>query len=147
MKKIQLFISTLVLVFAIHTVAVAQSVSLTGEFKKSFNETVQKVQKTENANEKRELLNNSFEKMVNTIDRVASLADFSEEKNAQLDSYKSGITDMQNELNGIDGFAAVPDANLDDFSNYSQQFIEQADRTITIGITTALLILIILLLL
>lgn len=147
MKNSKLYLSTLVLLFAVHSVSIAQTVSLTGEFKKDFNETVQKVQQTENADEKRDLLNNSFDKMIKTIGHVASLTDFSEEKSSQLNSYKTGIADMQNELNGINGFTAVPDANLDNFSNYSQQFIEQADRTLTIGVTTALLILIILLLL
>lgn len=147
MKKTQLLIPTIVLALAIQSVAVAQSVSLTETFKKNFNETVQKVQDTENADEKRAMLNESFVKMINAIDRVEAVADLSEDKSALLESYKFGIAEMQNELNGLDGFDGVPDADLDEFSNYSQQFMEQADRTVTIGLTAALLIVLILILL
>ncbi len=85
-------------------------------------------------------------KMIKALDRIESLATLSEEESAELASYKLGLTDKLNELNGLDGFDEIVDEDLDDFSNYSQDFIEQANRTITIGVTTALLILIILLL-
>lgn len=147
MKKLYLFITTIFLVFAIQSVAIGQSVDLTETFKKSFNETVQKVQSTEDADEKRMLLNDSFSNMITVIERIESKANLSEDELAQLKAYKSDIQEKKAELNGIDNFDKVLDKNLNDFSDYSQQYFEQADKTITIGVTAALLIVLILLLL
>lgn len=147
MKTIRLLLTTAFLMFAVQSMAVAQTVDITETFKKHFNETVQQVQETENADEKRVILNDSFTKMTTVLDRIESRVDLSEEETAQLQSYKLGIEEKLNELNGLDGFDEVQDEDLDDFSNFSQDFMEQADRTVTIGVTTALLILIILLLL
>lgn len=147
MKTIRLLITTAFLVFAIHSITNAQTVDVTEMFKKHFNETVQQVQQTESADEKRVILNESFTKMITAIDRIDSQANLTEDETAQLQSYKLGIAEKQNELNGLDGFDEVQDEDLEDFSNFSQDFMEQADRTVTIGVTTLLLILIILLLL
>lgn len=147
MKKIQLFITTIILLFAIQTVAIAQSSNITETFKKHFNETVQQVHDTENADEKRSILNNSYNKMLTALERIESKAILSEDELGQLRSFKNEIEGMQNELNGLDGFTEIQDEELIDFSEYSQQYFEQANRTVTIGVTTALLIIIILLLL
>lgn len=129
------------------SVAVAQSVNLTETFKKSFNETFEEVQYTESADEKRTILNEKFSKMINVIDRIESKANLSEDESNQLSSYKAGLLEKQNELNGLDGFDEILDEDLDDFSEYSQQFFEQANRTITIGVGTAILIAVLLLVL
>jgi chromosome condensin MukBEF ATPase and DNA-binding subunit MukB len=147
MRTIRLTMAAIFILFAIQSVAVAQSTNITETFKKHFNETVQQVQQTENSDEKRMILNESFTKMIIAIERIESRANLSEDEIAQLHSYKLGIEEKQNELNGLDGFDEVLDEDLDDFSNFSQDFVEQANRTITIGVTTLLLIIIILLLL
>lgn len=147
MKKIHLIAVTVFLAFAIQSVAVAQSVNITETFKKSFNETVQEVHKTDSAAEKRTLLNESFNKMTAAIERIESKANLSEEESAQLKSFKSDIQAKKSELNGTDGFDRVMDKNINNFSDYSQQYFEQADKTITIGLTAALLIILILILL
>jgi len=139
--------SSIILLFAVQSIALAQTTSITETFKKHFNETVQQVHQSEDADEKRSILNGSFSKMIHAIDRIESRANLSEDEIAQLQTYKLGIEEKQNELNGLDGFDDVQDEDLDDFSNFSQDFMEQADRTVTIGVTTVLLILIILLLL
>lgn len=147
MKKLHITTIFIFLVFVVQSVAVAQSINLTETFKKSFNETVQKVNKTENATQKRMLLNKSFSKMMVAIERIESKANLSKEESAQLASFKSEIQDKKSELNGTDGFDKVLDKDLNDFSDYSQQYFEQADRTVTIGLTAALLIVLILILL
>jgi preprotein translocase subunit SecF len=147
MRTLHLITVSFFLVFAIQSIAVAQSVNLTETFKKSFNETVQEVHKTADATEKRALLNESFSKMTVAIERIESKANLSEEEIAQLKTYKSEIQEKKSELNGTDGFDKVLDKDLNDFSDYSQQYFEQADRTITIGLTAALLIVLILILL
>ncbi len=147
MKTIRLFATSILLIFAVQSMAFAQSSNVMETFKIQFNETVQQVHQTEIADEKRITLNDSFSKMIIAIDRIESLTNLSEDEIAQLQSYRLGIVEKQNELNGLDGFDEVLDEDLDDFSNYSQQFIEQANRTITIGVSTLVLILILLLIL
>src|SRR5690625_3744918 len=104
------------------------SQSLTEILKTHMNETVQAVKEAESADEKRSILNESFTDMLTAV-------------------LKDNITAKSNQLNGLDGYDKVGDEELDDFSDYSQQDMEQANRTITISLTTALLIIIILLLL
>jgi hypothetical protein len=146
MKTIRFITASIFLLFAAQSMAVAQSTNITETFKKHFNETVQQVQQTENADEKRFILNESFTKMLTSIDRIESMATLSDDESALLSAYKNDLLEKKNELNGLDGFDRVLDEDLDEFSNFSQDFMEQANRTITIGVTTALLILIILLL-
>ncbi len=147
MKTIRLIISSILLLFAVQSMAQAQSTDITETFKKHFNKTVQQVEETESADQKRILLNESFAKMLEAVDRIESRANLSKDEIAQLNSFENGILEKKNELNGSDGFDKVADEDLDDFSEYSQDFMEQADKTLTIGLTTALLIVIILLLL
>lgn len=144
MKKL---ITTICVVFAFQSVALAQSINLTETFKESFNETVQKVKSTEDADKKRILLNDSFINMITAIERIESKANLSDDEIAQLKAYKSDIQKKKAELNGKNDFDKVQNKALNDFSDYSQQYFEQADRTITIGLTAALLIVLILLLL
>lgn len=146
MRTLYTILASVVLVCAIQTVSFAQSANVTETFKKHFNETVQEVHDTDDADEKRAILDESFNKMLSAIDRIESMASLSEDEIAGLNSFKHGITEKLSELNGLDGFDEINDEDLDDFSNFSQDFVEQADRTVTIGVTTALLILIILLL-
>lgn len=147
MRTIKLIATSVILLFAIQSMAVAQSTNITETFKKHFNETVQQVYQTDNADEKRVILNESFTKMITTLDRIESMGNLTENEIAQLNSFRSDISDKQNELNGLDGFDEVMDEDLEDFSEFAQDFMEQANRTVTIGATTLLLIIIILLLL
>ena len=140
-------VTTLLLLFALQSMALAQSTDITEVFKKHFNETVQEVQQTDDAEDKRVILNESFNKMITALDRIESRANLTEDEQSQLNSFRSDIAERQNELNGLDGFDEIVDEDLDDFSNFSQDFMEQANRTITIGASTLVLIIILLLLL
>lgn len=147
MKKINYFITGIIFIAALQSVAAAQTSDVTETFKKHFNETVQKVHETENVDEQRDILNTSYNKMISALERIESKVDLSEDELAQLNSYKSGIEEKQNELNGLNGLNEVQDEDLLDFSEYSQQYIEQANRTITLSVSTALLIIILIILL
>ncbi len=147
MKTARFIIYTAALLMAFQTVANAQQHSLTETFKQHFSETVQEVKSTDNTTKKRHILNESFDKMLSAIDRIEDRANLSEEDLAALETFKNDIQDKKSELNGLDGFDEIVDEDLDDFSDYSQQMMEQANRTLTISLTTALLIIIILLLL
>lgn len=146
MKKIYFFITTIFLV-AIQSLAIAQTSNITETFKNHFNETVQMVHETEDVDEKRDILNTSFSKMITALERIESRVDLSEDELTRLDLYKNEIEQKQNELNGVDGFNEIQDEDLLDFSEYSQQYFEQANRTITLSVSTALLVIILLILL
>src|SRR5690625_3411398 len=121
--------------------------SLTEILKTHMNETVQAVKEAESADEKRSILNESFTDMLTAVEKIEEKAELSDREKEQLAVLKDNITAKSNQLNGLDGYDKVGDEELDDFSDYSQQDMEQANRTITISLTTALLIIIILLLL
>lgn len=147
MKTLQTLLVSILLMCAFQTSAYAQSTNVSESLKKHFNQTVQDVQKAEHPDEKRAILNESFHKMIHVLERIESAASLTADEHAGLETYKLGLTEKLSELNGEDGFNEIVDEDLDDFSQFSQDFIEQANRTITIGATTALLVLIILLLL
>lgn len=146
MKALHSVLAAMLVVFAIQSISYAQSSNVTESLKNHFNETVQAVHETDDVDEKRTILDDSFNRMITALNRIESLATLTEEENSVLLSYKFDLTEKQSELNGMDGFDEVMDDDLNDFSDYSQNFIEQANRTLTIGVSTAVLILIILLL-
>ena len=148
MTKMKMFsVLTLILMLGV-SVQTVSAQNLNEVLKEHMNETVQLVKAADTADEKRSILNDSYEKMLETVRLIEEKASLSEEESAQLALLKSEITDRSNQLNGLDGYEQISDEDLDDYSDYSQQSMEQANnRTITIGLTTALLIVIILLLL
>lgn len=147
MKTFQLLVFSITLSLGVHTIAIAQSGNISETFKQHFNETVQEVHKADNAEAKRDILNDSFSKMITAIEQIETKTNLTDDEIAQLESYKNDIQEKKNELNGLNGFDEVVDEDLDDFSSYSQQFLEQANRVITISLGTAILIGLILLLL
>ena len=147
MKTLYSIFASLLMICAIQTESFSQSVNITESFKKHFNETVQAVHETDNAEKKRVILNESLHKMISTLDRIESLVSLTGDESARLLSLKFDLTEKLNELNGLDGYDQIVDQDLNDFSNFTQDMMEQANRTVTIGASTALLILIILLIL
>jgi len=147
MKKLILPFLLVTIALGAHVTATAQNHSLTETLKEHMNETTEHVKASENADEKREILNESFDKMMKVVDKIETKAQLSGDELAQIQLLKDEIQERSNELNGLDGYDEVADADLDDFSDYSQQMMEQANRNITLSLTTALLIVIILLLL
>lgn len=147
MRTTLLTISSIFFLCASYSIAIAQPSNITETFNKQFNETFQQVQQTNNADEKRELLNESFTQMITTVNRVQSLSTLKEKDSVQLNAFKNDLQQKQNELNGLDGSDKVSDEDLDEFSSSSQDLIQNANRTVTIGLGTALLIILILILL
>lgn len=147
MNKVKHVIFFSVLILLAHSHVMAQSTNLTETFKEHFNETVQQVKTAYTAVEKRAILNNSFTRMLTAVEKIDTQAVLSDSEREKLTALKVEIQDRQNELNGADGYDEIADEELDNFTDYSQQAMEQANRNITISLTTALLIVIILLLL
>ena len=114
--------------------------------KKHINSVVEKVEETESPIQKREILDRSLEDMIQAIEKVSEKKSVSESDKKGLAVFKDNLVDRKNELNGLNGFKKVPNNQLNQYANYIQQNVEQADA-VTISVTTALLIVIILLLL
>jgi hypothetical protein len=117
-----------------------------GELKKYFSNVASKVKATENTDEKRKILNESFQNMFDAMEKVESSWLISKEDRAGINQLKSNLQEKQNELAGINGYERVPDAQLNAFSQYVVQDMEQA-LSITISLLALVLIIILVVLL
>jgi len=120
--------------------------SAQGKIQNYFNEAACKVKATEDPSQKREILSTRIQDMSSALERVRGSSIVSEADLAGIDRTRATLQEKQNELAGTDGYTRVPDDQLNAFSDYIVQDMEQADKTITIGVITALLILIIIIL-
>lgn len=136
----------LILISATFLNVQAQSTDAHDKLKAEINEMVENVEKAETVTEKRHILNTTFDNLITTFDRVQSMDRIPETDKKALAAFKNSIQDKKDELNGTEGYEKVPDHELNDFAQFVQQDLEQADRFITISVTTALLIILILLL-
>jgi len=114
---------------------------------KYFNDTACKVKATTDPIQKREILDKSLQTMSKALDKVQSLPLISKEDRAGIDRFKAALQEKQDELTGINGYERVSDAQLNAFSDYVVQDMEQAAQTVTISLVSVLLIIIILILL
>ncbi|MEP1306459.1 MAG: hypothetical protein ABJK11_05295 [Balneola sp.] len=146
MKKFILSILTLAFIGFVSPVNAQSGIDAEAKFKKHINNMVKSVEKAESPDQKREILNNSFDDLIGAIEKVEGMSVVPEADKKGLTTLKADIQDKKDELNGINGFQPVQSKNLNNFANFVQQDMEQAD-TVTIGVTTLLLIIIILLLL
>lgn len=147
MKALRISLSLIIFLAISQSPAISQSTDLAETFKKHMNETVQEVKNEDNPEKKRAILDRSFNKMFTAIDKIESNATLSDKELAQLQAFKENIVEKSNQLNGRKDYDRISGVDLDEFSDYVQQDMEQADRILTISLTTALLIVIILLLL
>jgi hypothetical protein len=111
-----------------------------GEFQKYFSDVASNVKATNDPAEKRAILNRSFQTMSKALDLVRNSPSISKDEAAGIDRFKGSLQEKQDELTGINGFVRVPDVQLNAFSNYVVQDMEQADQVITISVVTLLLI-------
>ena len=116
------------------------------ELQKYFNGTANKVKATENASEKRKILNESFQTMSEALDMVQSSGLMSKDDLVGIDRFKTTLQEKQDELEGSNGFERVSDEQLNAFSDYVVQDMEQADVIVTVSLVTLLLIAILLVL-
>jgi len=116
------------------------------DIQKYFNDTACKVKATDGPAQKREILNKSLQTMSKALDMVQSSPLISKDDRAGIDRFKAVLQEKQDELAGLNGYERVPDAQLNAFSDYVVQDMEQASKTITISLVTLLLIIIIVIL-
>lgn len=113
---------------------------------KYFNAVACKVKATDDPVQKREILNRSLQTMSRALDRIDGAGLISQDDHAGIDNFKAALQEKQNELMGSNGYERVADAQLNAFSDYVVQDMEQAARQISISLVAALLIVIILIL-
>ena len=140
MKAVAGFL-TLLMVFAFTISANADGKD---KIKNYFSKTAVKVNTTELASEKREILNESFQNMFNVIEKVQNSGLINTEDQAGIDHFKAALQEKHDELNGTNGFERVPDVQLNAFSNYVVQDMEQAAAGITISLLALIIIAILL---
>ena len=116
------------------------------QLKQHIHDAVEKVKAAPTAAEKRSILDDELRAMTTALNRARQMTDRSSEKES-IDALRARVQEKLDELHGQNGYTAVPDEELDTFADYVQQDFEQADRVVTISVTTALLIVLILLLL
>ncbi len=117
------------------------------ELKKYFRDAANKVKTTENASEKRKILNESFQSMSKALDKVQSSALISKEDRIGIDRFKATLQEKQDELKGSNGYERVTDQQLNAFSNYVVQDMEQAAEYVTISVVALVLIILLVVLL
>ncbi|MDL1874509.1 hypothetical protein FBQ85_04960 [Cytophagia bacterium CHB2] len=116
------------------------------KLKEHFNGVALQVKKEHNPVEKREILNRSFEKVFKAADTIERMPAFSSSDLQVVAELRNRTQEKFNELNGLNNYQQVSDAQLDQFADYVVQDMEQA-RPVTIVTTTTVLIIIILVLL
>jgi len=118
-----------------------------GELQKYFSNAANKVKATENPSEKRTILNESFQTMSKALDIVQRSTSISKDDGVGIDRIKAMLQEKQDELAGSNGYVRVPDEQLNTFSDYVVQDMEQADQVVTISLVALLLIIILIVLL
>ena len=111
-----------------------------GELQKYFSDVASNVKATDDPAEKRAILSQSFQTMSKALGLVRNSPSISKDEAVGIDCFKAALQEKQDELAGINGFVRVPDAQLNAFSNYVVQDMEQASPVITISVVTLLLI-------
>ena len=145
MKKAKPLIFALALL--IHLPALGQADKAESKIKAYINDVVQKVEVENNADQKRQILNASFDKLITVFEKVEKMEKFSSEEKAGIIELRNTLAEKKDELNGVNGYQAVPNNQLNNFANFVQQDIEQADPYITISAGLAVVIVLLLLLL
>jgi len=117
-----------------------------GDLQAYFSAAANKVKAADSPTEKREILNKSFQNMSKALDMVQGSSSISQDEYVGIDRVKAMLQEKQDELAGSNGFARVSDEQLNAFSDYVVQDMEQADQLITISLVTLVLIILLIVL-
>jgi hypothetical protein len=117
------------------------------QLQKYFSDVASKVKATDNPAEKRAILNESFQTMSKALEMVQSSPLISKNDLVGIEGFKAILQEKQDELAGTNGYVRVSDEQLNAFSNYVVQDMEQAAQMVTISLVALLLIILIVLML
>jgi hypothetical protein len=113
---------------------------------KYLNDTSVLVKTTTDPAHKRAVLERRLDGLIGGLGSVAGSPLVSERDAASLERVHGVLQDKSDELAGRNGFERVPDDQLDAFTDYIVQDMEQARETITMSLVVFLLIIIIVIL-
>lgn len=122
------------------------SASSGDNIKTYFSDTACKVKATADPAQKRQILSRSLKTMSQALKRAEALGLVAQDHRAGYDRFRASLQAKQDELKGANGYGRVVDAELNAFSDYVVQDMEQAAETVHISLVTALLILIVVIL-
>jgi len=141
MRIVSYAVGLFVLAAGLVTVPARADLTPQERLKRHVRDVVQTVKAAPTAARKRAILDEKLRGMIEALDRAEALTSLPQDR-AGIDALREKL----DELHGRNGYEAVPANQLDAFADYVQQDVEQAD-SITISLTTALLILILVILL
>ena len=110
-----------------------------------LNDAAVEVKATPDPAEKRAILERNIDGMIGALNTVRGTPMLSEQDAKGIDQVRAQLQEKSDELAGRNGFSPVPDGQLDAFSSYVVQDLEQA-RNVTINVVILLLIIIIIIL-
>jgi hypothetical protein len=147
MRKIKFVCFILSLLFLAQPVlAKDDSAQLENKLKEYINEISVRIKSTEDPAQKRGILNNTLEKIIQSMEIAQGLTSISAEDKAALASLKQNFQDKYDELNGLQGFSRVADEDLNDFTDYVLQDLEQARSTLTMSVAAFIIIILLIIL-
>jgi hypothetical protein len=111
-----------------------------------LNDTSLKVKAAASPEQKREILATNLGQLTRAINTVKGAPLTTDQDRVNLSRLQATLQEKSDELIGANGFDRVPDNQLNAFSTYVVQDMEQADRTITVSLVVVLLVVIILIL-
>lgn len=117
------------------------------KLKDYFSDAALRVKKEHDPAQKREILNRSLDKVLKAVDRIEKMPAFSSVDLQAVREIRSRAKDRSDELNGLNNYQPISDAQLNQFADYVVQDMEQAKSVTIITTTTVLLIIILVLLL
>lgn len=115
--------------------------------KEHVRDVVQRVKRAPSPEKKRAILDEELQGMITVLNRAERMSNPTSSEEKGIDALRTRLQQKLDELHGHADYDKVPAGQLDAFADYVQQDFEQADRTVTISVTTGLLILILLILL
>jgi hypothetical protein len=118
-----------------------------GEIQKYFSDAASRAKATADPVEKRQILDESFNTMFTALDIAQTLPFISKNDSLGIVRFRATLREKQDELAGRNGYVRVSDQQLNAFSSYVVQDIEQADEVITISLLTLVLIILLVVLL
>jgi len=145
MRSVASLLGLFVLVAGVAVAPAQADVTPQDRIKEHVRDIVQTVKAAPTAARKRALLDEKLRGMIEALDRAETMTSLPQDQSG-IDALRARLQEKLDELHGQNGYEAVPAGKLDAFADYVQQDLEQAD-TITIGVTTGLLILILIILL
>jgi Ni/Co efflux regulator RcnB len=139
------------LLFALFAAPVTQAAAagpfdLTDSINERLDRAVERAHAADSPAQKRRILSKAFRDMNHALERTKQIPGLSGDTHSALDDLQQDIEEQNDRLNGLGGFAPVPNADLDRFADNAQTNLLN-NQSITIGLGTALLIVIIIILL